>query len=162
MKHSVYTSDTSTRSQTIHLLTLLALSLLTMQLHFEASCGTAAHAIAHLDLPHATLYFTSIQTSFTLLTTSISTYRESRTVSIRGFLGIDIKTSSLIVARRTRAAVSASMHHASSKHATCMQSAHLENPDLHDNFTHPFDSHLPTPARSSLLATDLHPTTKHP
>jgi hypothetical protein len=57
----------------------------------------AAHAIAHLDLFHATLYFTSIQTSFTLL--HDIHFKVSRIEN-----GIDIKTPSLIVARRTRAA----------------------------------------------------------
>ena len=96
-KQSVYTS---TPSQTVHLLTLLALPLLTiassppMQPHFE---GLAAHAIAHLDLLRATFYFTSIQTSFTL--PHDIHFKVSRIEN-----GIDIKKPSLIVARRTRAA----------------------------------------------------------
>jgi hypothetical protein len=59
----------------------------------------AAHAIAHLNLLHATLYFTSIQTSFTL--PHDIHFNESRIEN-----GLDINTISLIVARRTRAAVS--------------------------------------------------------
>ena len=57
------------------------------------SKNLAAHAIAH----RATLYFTSIQTSFTL--SHDIHFKVSRIDN-----GNDIKTPSLIVARRTRAA----------------------------------------------------------
>jgi hypothetical protein len=62
------------------------------------------HAIAHFGLPYAAFYSTSIQTCSTLPRDAhFKVYRH-------GYRRIDIKTSSLIVVRRTRAAAVSDEH----------------------------------------------------
>jgi len=86
---------TSTPSQTVHLLTLLALPLLTIASNAAPLRRILRHTPSRIAPPSTSLPFKLPSRSLTIF---ISRYRQSTTVSTQ-------KTPSLIVARRTRAAV---------------------------------------------------------